>query len=73
MSPLATLRRALWTMRQFAASRARPETVRRLQGGRFRALLRHAVAHSPFYRDKYRGIDTDRCAPPTCRRSPKAS
>ena len=63
MPLLATLRRALWTMRQFGASRAQPERVRRLQDDRFRALLRHAVAHSPFYREKYRGIDTERCAP----------
>lgn len=62
MSPLATIRRALWTMRQFRASRAKPEAVRRSQDERFRALLRHAVAHSAFYRDKYRGIDVERCA-----------
>lgn len=62
MSPLATLRRAIWTMRQFGASRARPETIRRDQDDRLRALLRHAVAHSPFYREKYRGLDIERCA-----------
>ena len=62
MSPLATIRRAFWTMRQFGASRAHPDTIRRRQHERLRALLRHAVAHSPFYRDKYRGIDVERCA-----------
>ena len=60
MSPLATLCRALWTMRQFGPSRARPDALRRLQDRRLRALLRHAVARSPFYRDKYRGLDVGR-------------
>jgi phenylacetate-coenzyme A ligase PaaK-like adenylate-forming protein len=62
MSPLATIRRAIWTMRQFRASRLRPEAVRQLQDERLRALLLHAVEHSPFYREKYRGIDVRRCA-----------
>src|SRR5262245_46582839 len=62
MSPFATIRRAIWTMRQYRASRLRPEAVRRRQEERFRRLLLHAVERSPFYREKYRGIDVGRCA-----------
>jgi phenylacetate-CoA ligase len=62
MSLLATIRRSIWTMRQFRGSRLRPERLRQLQDERLRKLLRHAVDHSPFYREKYRGIDVARCA-----------
>jgi phenylacetate-CoA ligase len=62
MSPFATIRRAIWTMRQYRASRLRPEALRRLQEERFRKLLLHAVEHSPFYREKYHGIDVRRCS-----------
>ena len=37
------------------------EQVQDAQERRLRALLRHAVAHSPFYRKKYAGIDIERC------------
>jgi phenylacetate-coenzyme A ligase PaaK-like adenylate-forming protein len=63
MNLLATLRRSAWTMAQFRPSRYPPDRLRRVQEERFRKLLRHAVAHSPFYREKYRGIDLERCAP----------
>ncbi len=39
------------------ADRMDAESVRRLQQGRLEILVRHAAAHSPFYRDHYRGID----------------
>lgn len=46
-----------------------PARVAGLRAERLRALVRHAAAASPFYRDKYRGIDPDRFAlgdlPPT--------
>lgn len=38
------------------------EQIQDAQERRFRALLRHVVAHSPFYRKKYAGIDIERCA-----------
>lgn len=38
------------------------ERVRKTQEERLRALLRHAVSHSPFYRRKYAGLDIERCA-----------
>lgn len=56
-----TLRLSLWMVWQSAASRAGPERIQALQQRRFRRLLRHAVARSTFYREKYRGLDTDRC------------
>lgn len=63
MNPIATLRHSVWTMGQFRASRYPPDRLRRVRDERFRKLLRHAVAQSPFYRDKYRGIDVERCPP----------
>src|SRR5437762_2368013 len=53
MSPFATIRRSIWTLRQFGPSRLAPERLRQLQEERFRQLLRHAVERSPFYREKY--------------------
>lgn len=38
------------------------EQIQEKQRQRLRALLRHAVAESPFYRRKYAGIDIERCA-----------
>jgi phenylacetate-coenzyme A ligase PaaK-like adenylate-forming protein len=38
-----------------------PERLLQLQHQRFRAMLRHAVTHSPFYQAKYHGIDIERC------------
>lgn len=61
MSLLETLRRSVWTVRQFAASRQSPERVRAVQEQRLRRLLRHAAGRSPFYREKYRGHDLDCC------------
>lgn len=46
-----------------------PERVAALQDRRLRSLLRYTVERSPFYREKYRGLDLDRCPlaelPPT--------
>ncbi len=39
------------------------EHVRAVQEARWRRLLRHAAAHSPFYRDRLAGLDLDRCRP----------
>jgi phenylacetate-CoA ligase len=61
MSILATLRRSVWTMRQFTPSRWSPGRVRAAQDRRLRRLLRFAADRSPFYRDKFRGLDLDRC------------
>ncbi len=38
----------------------RPARVERLQKKRLQKLVRYAVANSPFYREKYRGIDLKR-------------
>src|SRR5947199_18054 len=42
--------------------RRRPEEMLALQRSRLRRLLRHAVRHSPFYRERLRGIDVERCS-----------
>ncbi len=39
------------------------EQVRAVQEARWRRLLRHAAAHSPFYRERLAGLDLDRCRP----------
>src|SRR3954462_12396446 len=62
MSPIATLRRAIWTTRQFRGSFLEGDALRRVQEKRFRSLLRHTIRHSSFYREKYRGIDIERCS-----------
>jgi phenylacetate-coenzyme A ligase PaaK-like adenylate-forming protein len=61
-----------FTLRTLALRRARgwsPERIAALQDARLRALLRYAVVRSPFYREKYRGLDLARCdlreLPPT--------
>jgi phenylacetate-coenzyme A ligase PaaK-like adenylate-forming protein len=54
-----------FTLRTLTLRRARswsPDRVAALQDARLRALLRHTVEHSAFYREKYRGIDIDRCS-----------
>lgn len=53
--------RALRLTRKDLATTARlsPEELRVHQGDRFRSVLRHAAAESPFYRELYRGIDPD--------------
>jgi phenylacetate-CoA ligase len=61
MGLLETVRRSLWTMAQFGASRADPRAVRAGQERRLRRLLRHAAEKSPFYREKFRGLDLERC------------
>ena len=59
---LADFGRALYTSRTRLARADRLDGagIRRLQQQRLDSLVRHAVAHSPFYRDRYRGIDTAR-------------
>ncbi len=37
------------------------ETLLEIQNTRLRAMLRHAVAHSEFYRKRYQGIDIETC------------
>jgi phenylacetate-coenzyme A ligase PaaK-like adenylate-forming protein len=47
-----------------AAVRGQPPPPARTQADqerRLRRLIRHAAEHSPFYADKYRGLDLDRC------------
>lgn len=61
MSLSETVRRSVWSMRQFAASRWSPDRVLAVQERRLRRLLRHAATRSPLYREKYRGLDLDRC------------
>lgn len=39
-----------------------PEKVKAKQEKRLRALLAHAVAHSPYYRRRFAGLDVARCA-----------
>lgn len=69
MALLDTLRYLTWTLQLSRDGRRGPDEVRALQERRLRRLLRHAAKHAPFYRDKYRGLDLDRCAladlPPT--------
>jgi phenylacetate-CoA ligase len=62
VAALETVRLALWTMLQFRASRAAPERVEALQARRLRRLLRHAADRSPFYRQKFKGIDLRACS-----------
>lgn len=38
-----------------------PAQLAGLQNSRLRALLRHAQAHSSFYRDRFAGLDLERC------------
>jgi phenylacetate-CoA ligase len=60
MSVLRTIRFASQTSRLGAISHWPPARVDRLQRQRLRRLVRFAIAKSPFYRDKYRGIDLSR-------------
>jgi phenylacetate-CoA ligase len=57
MALLNTLGRTAWTLAQFRPSRAKPDEVRRVQDRRLRQLLSFADEHSPFYRERFRGID----------------
>jgi phenylacetate-CoA ligase len=54
------LRFALKTLALVRSARISPEKVARIQRRRLRSMVRHAVTRSPFYREKYRGIDPDR-------------
>src|SRR5688500_7367912 len=60
MSVFEAVRLALWTLQQFGPSRTDPAHIRLIQERRFRRLLRGAVELSPFYREKFRGLDPDR-------------
>jgi len=57
-----TIRVYFWTLRQYGVSRMAPERVYVAQQRRLRRLLRHAGALSPFYREKFKGIDLTRCS-----------
>jgi phenylacetate-coenzyme A ligase PaaK-like adenylate-forming protein len=61
VSVIEAARFTLWVMSQFRPSRASPRRVQALRDARLRQLLRHAADRSPFYRDKFRGIDLARC------------
>jgi phenylacetate-coenzyme A ligase PaaK-like adenylate-forming protein len=51
-----------WFIHQMLTAHALDRTrLMALQQKRFRALLRHAVANAPFYREKYRGLDLENC------------
>jgi phenylacetate-coenzyme A ligase PaaK-like adenylate-forming protein len=69
MAPFAALRFALQVLILDRVPRRDPRRVADLQERRLRALLNHAVAHSAFYRAKYRNLDISRCPladlPPT--------
>ena len=61
MTFFQAIRQSGWTVIQYRTTRADPRRVRADQSRRFRSLLRHAVARSPFYREKYRDIDVETC------------
>lgn len=67
MKPLATLRESLefiHSVLHYDHVRLRtPAQLRQLQLSQFRKLLRHAYAHSPFYRQQLQGLDLTRCQP----------
>jgi phenylacetate-CoA ligase len=69
MAPLAALRFALQVLILDRVPRRDPQRVADLQERRLRALLRHAVAHSGYYRTKFRNLDIAGCPlvdlPPT--------
>jgi phenylacetate-coenzyme A ligase PaaK-like adenylate-forming protein len=51
------------TSRLMSLGQRSAEQIRTVQEARWRRLLRHAVRHSPFYRDRLAGLDLDRCRP----------
>ena len=59
MSFINTVRYSLLTDRLFKISRWKAKHIERLQKKRLNSLVRYAVERSPFYREKYRGIDID--------------
>jgi phenylacetate-coenzyme A ligase PaaK-like adenylate-forming protein len=60
MSILHTLRFASQTARLGKVPRWSPRRVQRLAQRRLQSLVRYAVRHSPFFREKYAGIDLRR-------------
>src|SRR3974377_2145282 len=58
---LETLRFTLLVHQFLQLRHYRAEEVLALQQKRLRKLLRHAVDHSPFYRERFRGLDVTRC------------
>lgn len=62
MAFLDNIRFAWRTLALGRMAKASPQTVQRVQDGRLRALLKHAVTHSPFYRNHLRNVDWKRCA-----------
>lgn len=62
MSVFQAVRNTLWKLQQAGPSRMSPGQLRAVQTRRLRRLLRHAIDRSPFYRDRFRGIDADRCS-----------
>ena len=54
-----TLAWSAWTIAQFSPSRWDPAAVERRQQRRLRRLLKFAAARSPFYRERFAGIDLD--------------
>jgi phenylacetate-CoA ligase len=59
MSFLQTLSRTAWTIGQFGPSRRSPLAIQRRQDRRLRRLLKFAFERSPFYHDRFRGIDLE--------------
>jgi phenylacetate-CoA ligase len=60
---LDMIRLAHRVLRLRRLGRLRPPEVRALQERRWRDLVQYAAASSPFYRQRLRGIDLDRCRP----------
>lgn len=57
------LRFAVRVWRLQSMPRRGPDAVRALQERRWREMVRYAAEHSPFYRERLRGLDLDRCSP----------
>ncbi|MES1213184.1 MAG: phenylacetate--CoA ligase family protein [Singulisphaera sp.] len=60
MSVLQSIRFAITASRLGATPYRSPSRVEHLQRRRLRRLLRYAVAHSPYYRTKFRGCELER-------------
>ena len=63
MGVLGAPRRVAWALWQRRYVSASPEEIAAVQRRALRRLVKHAAARSPFYREKYAGIDLDRCEP----------
>src|SRR5262245_33039493 len=61
MSLVEFWRRSVLTLRQFHDSRAGHQRIALRQEQRLRRLLRLAADRSPFYREKFRGLDLASC------------